>query len=263
MPIESFIQTDAAVNRGNSGGALVNIRGELVGINTAIASQTGEFSGNAFAVPVTIVQKVIGDLKEFGYVQRAVLGLGFSRNDDNFAKDKAALQVDSIYANGGAAAAGIKKGDVITAINNVPVRTFAELQEQISKYRPNDRVNVTVVRNKKTQQFAVTLRNIEGTTQILRGESSNAIFGTIFEEISQKEKQDLRISSGVKVKEVGDGKIRSAGIRNGFIVTAVNNKPVNSAKDIQAVIDTVETGGPIMFNCINSRGEVMYYVIKK
>jgi len=262
MGIESFIQTDAAVNPGNSGGALVNIRGELIGINSVILSQSGDFSGNAFAIPTTIVRKVIDDLKEFGFVQRAFLGLEFKKQKGED-KDKEELYVARVVEDGGAAAAGIKEGDVITGINNVPVRTFAEVQEQLSKYRPNDQVNVIIVRDKKTQQVAVTLRNIEGNTEILRGDASNNILGAKFEEVPSKDRQNLDIKSGVKVKDVGQGKLKSAGIRNGFIITAVNDKPVNSASDIQAIIGSVESKGRILINGVYPNGQVTYYVFAK
>jgi len=267
LGIESFIQTDAAVNPGNSGGALVNTRGELVGINTAIASRTGDFSGNSFAIPVTIVQKVVGDLKEFGIVQRALLGVGLQPVDDKIAKEKGikleGVYVASVTENQGAEAAGIKVGDVIISVNDVKVNSIAELQEQISKYRPNDQVNVIAIRDKKTQHFLVTLRNIDGSTQIMRGESSNSIFGTTFEEVSQKEKQDLGIKSGVKVKEVGQGKLREVRIRNGFIITTVNDKPVNSVSDIRKIVDAVESNGRILINGVYSNGQVVYYAIAK
>ena len=267
LGIESFIQTDAAINPGNSGGALVNTRGELVGINTVIISRTGDYSGNAFAIPVSIVQKVIVDLKEFGYVQRALLDANIQPIDDKFAKEKG-IKVEGIYVasvveNGGAAVAGIKEGDVITAINGVTVNSIAEWQEQLSKYRPNDQVNVTVTRDKKTQQFNVTLHNIEGTTQILRGDPSNSIFGAKFEEVSRRDKQNLGINSGIKIKDVGDGKFSEAGIRNGFIITAVNDKPVNSVKDIQAIFNAVESKGRILINGIYPNGQVTYYVFAK
>ena len=268
LPIESFIQTDAAVNPGNSGGALVNTRGELVGINALIYSRTGDFSGYSFAIPVTIVQKVITDLKEFGFVQRALLGVDTQQIDDKFAKEKG-LKMEGIYVaavreNGGAAAAGIKAGDVITAINDVPVNTFAELQEQISKYRPNDQVNVTVTRDKKTQQFTVTLRNIEGTTQILREDPSGSVLGAKFEEVPQKDKRALRINSGIKVKDIGEGKLKEdTSIRNGFIITSVNDRPVNSVNDIQAIVNAVEPSGRIVINGVYPNGQVAYYVVAK
>ena len=262
LGIESFIQTDAAVNPGNSGGALVNTQGELIGINTAIYSRTGDFSGSSFAIPVTIVQKVIADLKEFGHVQRALLGVHFYSQEEREEKDSKMeeLLVKSVDENFGAATAGIKAGDVITSINSVTVKTYMELLVQLSKYRPNDKVNVSVIRDKKTQHFTVTLRNIEGTTQILRGEGSNTIFGTIFEEISQKEKQDLGIKSGLKVKDAGQGKLGSLGIRDGYFITAVNDKPVNSVNDIRKIVDAVEAGGRILYNCIDTKGQVTYFV---
>ncbi len=267
MSIEAFIQTDAAVNQGNSGGALVNTKGELIGINTAIASQTGDFSGNSFAIPVTIVQKVIGDLKEFGYVQRAMLGISYQPTDDKFAKDKTSksegIVVASVTENGGAAAAGIKEGDIITAINNASVNSPAELQEQLSKYRPNDQVNVSVIRDKKTQQFTVTLRNIDGNTQILRSDPSTDILGAKFEEVSKKDRQNLGIDSGIKVKDVGQGKLKEAGVRNGFIITSVNDRPVDSANDIQAIVNSVKPKGRILINGVYPNGQVGYYAVVK
>jgi Do/DeqQ family serine protease len=265
MGIESFIQTDAAVNQGNSGGALVNIRGELIGINSLIISPSGAFSGSSFAIPATIVQKVMSDLKEFGVVQRALLGLGFApRSEDNFAnRDKEELYIAEVKENFGAAAAGIKVGDVITAINDVNISTYAELQEQLSKYRPNDQVKISVIRDKKTQHFNVILRNIDGTTQILHGDNSGSSLGATFEQLSQKDKQDASIKSGVRVRDVGEGKLKRAGIQNGFIITSVNDKPVNSAKDIQTIVDAVDTGGRIVINGVNKRGEVSYYVFAK
>ena len=265
--IESFIQTDAAVNRGNSGGALVNIRGEVIGINSAIYSQVGEFSGNAFAIPTTIVQKVVADLKEFGVVQRALLGVDMIAVDDKLAKEKdikiEGVYVESLTENGGAAAAGIKEGDLIISINDVNVNSLAEVQEQVSKYRPNDNVNVTVVRDKKTQNFTVTLRNKDGNTQIVRGENADAILGATFEPISQRQKQELRIRSGVKVKDVGQGELKRLEIPNGFIITAINDRPVNSAKDIQNIVNTVEKGGRILINGVNERGQVVIYYMRK
>jgi len=261
LGIESFIQTDAAVNPGNSGGALVNIRGELIGINTAIASRTGEFSGNAFAIPATIAEKVIGDLKEFGKVQRALLGITFNEKAD---KEKEELFIVNVQESWGAAIAGIKVGDVMTAINDVTIKTFSEFQGQISKYRPNDKIKVSIIRDKKTQHFDVILRNIDGTTEILRGDNSGDILGATFEAVSQKEKQDLGIKSGVRVKEVGQGKLSTVeGIRNGFIITSVNEKAVNSAKDIQAIIDSVDSGGQILIKGVNRRGSVSWHIFKK
>ena len=233
----------------------------------AIISRTGDYSGNSFAIPVTIAQKVVADLKEFGYVQRALLGVSIQPIDDKFAKEKG-IKIEGIYVagvteNGGAAAAGIKEGDIITAINNIPVNSFAELQEQVSKYRPNDQVNVTIVRGNKTQQFTVTLRNIDGNTEILRGDASGSILGAKFEEVSSKDKKDLGISSGVKIKELEQGKLRSAGIRNGFIITAVNDKPVNTVSDIHSIINAVAPKGRLLITGIYPNGQMMEYVFAK
>jgi len=267
QPIESFIQTDAAINQGNSGGALVNIRGELIGINTLIYTRSGDFSGNAFAIPATITQKVFADLKEFGIVQRAMLGISMVDIDNNLAKEKdiklEGVYVASVTENRGAAAAGIKEGDVIISINNVAVNSMAEVQEQVFKYRPNDRVSVNVIRDKKPQQFSVTLRTPEGNTEIVRDNPSITIFGATFESVSQKEKQDLRINSGVKVKEVGQGNLRKAGVRNGYIITSVNDKPVNSVSDIQKIADEVEARGQIWTKGVYSNGQVTMYLFNK
>ena len=267
LNIESYIQTDAAVNVGNSGGALVNIRGELIGINSLIFSRTGDFSGNSFAIPATIAQKVVNDLREFGVVQRALLGIGLLNIDDKLAKEKdlklEGVYVGSVSESGAAAAAGIKVGDVITSVNNVTVNSVSELQEQISKYRPNDQVDVTVIRDKKTQQFKVTLRNIEDTTQILRGNNSNIVFGAIFEEISNRDRQSLRIRSGVKVKDVGEGELKELGVRNGFIITAVNDKPVNSVKDIQSIVNSVASKERILISGVYPNGRVTLYGFNK
>ncbi|MDR2038085.1 MAG: Do family serine endopeptidase [Bacteroidales bacterium] len=267
MGIESFIQTDAAVNPGNSGGALVNTKGELVGINTAIASQTGSFSGNSFAIPVSIVQKVILDLKEFGVVQRAMLGIGTREIDAEFAKEKGLDKIEGIYVasvmeTGGAAAAGIKEGDIIKSINGISVNSFSQLQEQLSKYRPNDHVDVTIERNKKTQQIQVTLRNIEETTQISNGDSSS-ILGAKFEGINDRDKRTLRIRSGIKVTDVGNGKLKEAGVRNGFIVTRINDQPVSSISDFQSILNKIEPGGRIIIDGIYPNGKIDYYGFAK
>jgi Do/DeqQ family serine protease len=266
--IESFIQTDAAVNPGNSGGALVNIRGELVGINTAIASRTGDYSGNSFAIPVTIVQKVIADLKEYGHVQRARLGVNIEEVTSELVKEKGLGKIEGIYVagtmeDGAAAAAGIREGDVIKAINNVNVNSFSELQEQLSKYRPSDRVEVTIIRDKNIKQIPVTLRNIDGNTEILRGDNENLVLGAKFEEISTGDKQRLRLRAGVRVKDAGDGKLKEMGVRNGFIIVSVNDKPVNSAKDIQANINAVESKGQILIRGIYPGGQTVLYGFEK
>ncbi|MDR1865093.1 MAG: Do family serine endopeptidase [Bacteroidales bacterium] len=268
MEIESFIQTDAAVNPGNSGGALVNTRGELVGINTAIISQSGMYSGNSFAVPVSIAKKVVADLKEYGSVQRAMLGIHYEAVTAENAKKYGIDKIEGIYVvevleNGAAAEAGIKEGDIIKAINGVAVNTSSEVQEQMSKYRPNDRIEVSVARDKKLQQIKVTLRNIDGNTQIIKNNDALDILGAKFEEVTDRDKRNLRIKSGVKVKEVGNGKLKNAGVRNGFIITGINDRPVNSVGDIREILGGIKNEGRVMIDGIYPNGRVAYYGFAK
>ncbi len=260
--IESFIQTDAAVNPGNSGGALVNTVGELVGINTAIASRTGAYSGNSFAIPVSIVKKVIGDLKEFGVVQRAILGVTIQDVTQELANENNINNVSGVYINGlredGAAKdAGIKVGDVILAVNNIPVNTVSELQEQISRYRPNDQVDVLIKRNGKEKLFEVTLRNMSGSTDIVKKDESISLLGASFEPASDEEKDRLGISGGVKVVSLKAGKLLSAGVREGFIITKINNKSVDNIDDIEDIIRDIDGG--VYIEGIYPDGLIAYY----
>ncbi len=261
MGIESFIQTDAAVNPGNSGGALVNIQGELVGINTAIASRTGSYSGYSFAVPANIVKKVVGDLTEFGEVQRALLGVTIGDVNAEVAEKYKLDKVEGVFVgevvDGGAKDAGIQAEDVIISIDGVKVNTTAQLQEQVSKHRPGDVIKVEVKRDNKKKQFNVTLRNKHGDTEIIKKEGPG-VFGAVFEEISEKEKQHYRIRNGLKIVELNNGKFRDAGIKKGFIVTDVNKRPVYEVKDINYIINNA-TGG-ILIEGISPDGELEYYV---
>lgn len=239
--IESFIQTDAAVNPGNSGGALVNTHGELVGINTAIASPTGSYIGNSFAIPVTIVKKVAADLIEYGKVQRALLGVSITDINSDVAKDKgldkiAGVLVNSVSDGGAAQSSGIKDGDVILSVNGIDVNSTSELQEQISRYRPNDKVEVVINRENKKKQFSVTLRNMEGNTKIVNKEEVTSAMGAQFAEVSPSELNKLRINSGVKVVDPGKGRLREEGILKGFIITSINNKSMKSTEDVKRVL---------------------------
>lgn len=250
LGIQSFIQIDAAVNRGNSGGALVNTRGELVGINTAIYSQTGDFAGYAFAVPISIAGKVAADLKEYGTVQRAVLGIQVP-NIENIRQqnpDKArelsqikGVVVEDFSERSAAKAAGIQKGDVLTAINNSPIRNFAELQIQLSRYRPGDKITVTVDRNGKKQTYNVELKNDEGSTEISRGSDSIRALGATFQSLPDETKNRLGISSGIKVKSVeSNGLFRKEGINEGFIIMRINNAPVNDESDVSKIVTSLQ-----------------------
>lgn len=265
MPLESFIQTDAAVNPGNSGGALVNASGELVGINAAIASRTGSYTGYSFAVPASIARKVVDDLRQFGEVQRALLGVEIRTVDDNLAKEKKLGKIEGVYVGntteeGAARQAGIKTDDVITAINGAPVNTVAELQEQIGKYRPGDKVALTVKRSGDVKQFNVVLRNMKGGTSIVK--ESFSVLGAEFGAISDKDKERLRIDDGIQVINLTNGKLKSAGVKVGFIITDINKTSVSSVEDIKRVLAQSNINKPILVEGVYPGGEWTYYVFK-
>ena len=256
LSIESFIQTDAAVNPGNSGGALVNQQGNLVGINTAIASQTGSYTGYSFAVPATIVKKVVGDLKEYGEVQRALLGVNIGDVNAEIAKELKLDKVEGVYIggvpeNGAARDAGIKEKDVIIQVEGEPIKTTAELQEKISQYRPGDKVKVVVIRDNEKKQFTVTLRNKHGDTEIVR--DNNSTFGAEFEVVSEKEKEILEIENGIKITKLDNGKLKNSGMKVGFIISHVNKKPIYDVKDF--VRETENARGGISIKGIYPNGE--------
>ncbi len=238
--VESFIQTDAAVNPGNSGGALVNINGDLIGINAAIASNTGSYTGYSFAIPSNIVKKVVSDLKEFGEVQRAFLGASFNEINNKLAidlnlKDIKGIYVNSVDPNGAASESGIIQGDVILSINNTKINSYSSLKEFLAQHRPGESVNILVLRNNAEKNIAVVLKNKNGTTQILKKEETNAMqmLGATFSEITPKIKQKLRINNGVSVDKIEQGILRGAGIQEGFIITAIDHKLVLKIEDIE------------------------------
>ena len=261
MAIESYIQTDAAVNPGNSGGALVNQQGNLVGINSAIASQTGSYTGYSFAVPVSIVKKVVADLKEFGEVQRALLGVQIRDITAESAKELNLDELDGVYVidvtdDGAAREAGIDKGDIIISIQGEPVKTTSELQEKISQYRPGDDIKVVVIRDNKEKPFTVTLRNKHGDTQIVR--DKDIVLGAQFEAVSDREKEQLEISNGIRIKTLEKGKLKDAGLKEGFIITSVNKKPINEVNDFKKVIGNARGG--ILVEGVYPNGEQAYFV---
>ncbi len=261
--LESFIQTDAALNPGNSGGALVNIRGELVGINTAIISPTGGYAGNSFAIPVTIVKKVVDDLREFGSVQRAFLGITPTDMNAEIAKQNNIAITTGIYVSdlketGAAKEAGIKKGDVIVKIDNVVVNNTAELQEQLSKHRPGEKVKVTFIRDNKEKTVDVVLRNLQGDTRITKvTDGTTIIMGAKFAEITDEDKRQLGIKYGVKIIELSPGKFSKAGIEEGFIITRMNNKPVTSIAELKKILDN--TRGGVYIEGVYPNGVIAYY----
>lgn len=238
--IESFIQTDAAINQGNSGGALVNARGELVGINAVLSSPTGAYAGYGFAIPTSIMTKVVDDLKEFGTVQRAILGIsGYDLGDDR-TKDKDLGTVEGVYVaevtdGSGAKAAGIESGDVIVKIAGKKVHNMAELQENIAKHRPGDKVSVTIMRDKKEKDLNVTLKNMQGNTEVVKKFDLDML-GAAFQPISDDVKRHLGVSYGLQVTGVDKGKFADAGIKKGFVILKVNGHKITSEEDLAEVL---------------------------
>lgn len=251
--IESFIQTDAAVNPGNSGGALVNTHGELVGINTLIKSQTGSYIGYSFAIPEAIVRKVVVDLKEYGFVQRAMLGIMFRPVDqdfiDNEGKELGISEIGGVYVagvtEGGAASeAGIRKGDVVLDIDGVALTSSATLQEQIARHRPNDKVLLSVKRDGKVKQFEVTLRNKADKPELLSREDVDVVetLGGKFQDAGEKLCRQLEIRGGVQVVGVkADGILARARVKQGFVITHINDKAVRSLSDMRRLSDKVRS----------------------
>jgi len=261
MAIESFIQTDAAVNPGNSGGALVNTNGDLVGINTAIASKTGYFTGYSFAIPTSIVKKVVSDLMEYGMVQRAYIGCDFQDIEadlaDQLKMDKIkGVYITSVEQTGASAEAGIKKGDVLTKIGEVELNKLTELQEQLSRFRPGDKIKVTVLRNGNEMQFDLTLRNSHGTTSIVKSDVVETL-GAKFELPSQYEMRMLGINFGVKVTELRAGKLLKSGMKEGFIILTVNRQAVQSVQELRKVVD--EAKGGVYMEGVYPNGLLAYY----
>jgi serine protease Do len=247
--IESFIQTDAAVNPGNSGGALVNTSGQLIGINSAIASPTGSYAGYSYAIPANIVKKVTTDLIKFGTVQRAYLGIEYLDSKRLKPEDLSKLSIDKtegVYVagtreNGGAYAAGIRKGDFITSINGVPIRTEPQLQEQIARYKPGDNISVTYLRSSKEYTATVQLKNLSGTTSVVK-EATNtvAMFGAQLRSLTEQEKDKYGVNGGVVVSSVGSGKLAQQRMKNGFIITGVNEQEVTDVDALATALSGVD-----------------------
>lgn len=245
-PVESFIQTDAAINKGNSGGALVNAQGELVGINAMIYSQTGSYAGYGFAIPTTIMNKVVEDLKNFGTVQRALIGIVgtdlLNHVEAEKAKGKdvdygisAGIYVSEVSADGAAEAAKIQKGDIITAIDNKKITKFGELQEVIAAHRPGDEIRVTYYRNKKEHTATLTLRNVQGTTGKIEAIDTEQM-GASLRALTDKEKQELNLRNGIVVSNIRQGKLMEAGLSKGIIIMQVNDKTMNTPADFDEAV---------------------------
>lgn len=246
--IESFIQTDAAVNPGNSGGALVNLRGELVGVNTAIATPTGTYAGYSFAVPANLVRKVVDDLKEFGVVQRGVLGVSIGDVDADVAEDEnldvleGVLIRDFAIDGSGAKEAGMKVGDVIIAVDGKDVKKTSELQEKIGLRSPGDQVDITFIRDGRERTVAVTLTNRSGNMKVVTKESlsSTSIAGATFEDLSKDELEEFELEGGAKIVDLNDGRWKDAGIKEGFVVTKLDKRPVRNVEELSAYLRRAE-----------------------
>ena len=242
--IKSFIQHDAAVNPGNSGGALVNTNGDLIGINTMIYSQTGNYAGISFAVPSNIVKKIVTDLKQYGTVQRAVLGISCEELNAEKAKEhkitatKGGIYVAKVSDGGAAMDAGIKEGDVIVKLNGAEVKNSGEMQEEMSKLRPGDKATIQYYRDNKLKTTTVTFKNDQGTTSITKSSDFTSL-GCAFMALTSKEKEDLDITNGVKVTGLKDGKFKAHGIKNGLVITAINDQSVNSSDDVEEIYNSI------------------------
>lgn len=245
--IESYIQTDAAVNQGNSGGALVNLRGELVGINTAIYSSNGSYVGCSFAIPTSIVNKVVGDLKQFGAVQRAYMGITFMEVTPELVEEKkleganAGIYVASVADRSAAREAGLKEGDIIISIDGNPTLNTAQMQEAIAKLSPGATVDVKYIRGGKPYVKSMTLRNSRGDTTVTRAASLMDL-GCAFTNVPKERLEQLEISGGVLVTGIEEGRVKDAGIRDGFIVLAVNGQRVTSPEDMEKIYNAVMKG---------------------
>ncbi len=245
--IESFIQTDAALNPGNSGGALVDTKGLLVGITSAIISPDGAYAGNSFAIPVSIVKKVVEDLKEYGHVQRALIGVNIKDvNEDDATKEKLpaveGVLVTGVTENGAAKEAGLKENDVIIKFNGVETNTMADLQVQVGKCRPGDKASITYYRNGKENTVPIVLKNQLGTTSVVTAAMvSNVVFGATLEPLSPDEMQSLNIDYGVKVTDMKDGKFKAIGMSPGYIILTINGKKIKSADDVKQATNNEKT----------------------
>lgn len=271
--VESFIQTDAAINPGNSGGALVNTRGELIGINAMLYSQTGSFSGYGFAIPTSIMNKVVADLKQYGTVQRALIGIQGQdvKNYVDAKKDKGedidlgtmeGIYVAKVTEESAAEEAGMKEGDVITAIDGKPVNKMAELQEVLAKKRPGDKVTVTYLRDKKKATKTITLKNEKGNTQVVKKADLDVLGGN-FRAITNAQKEQLNIGYGLEVLKVNSGRLKTAGITKGFIIQRVNDNAVKTIDDLQNAVKEASTSkDPVLYiQGVYPTGKKAYFAV--
>ncbi|MCS6967160.1 MAG: Do family serine endopeptidase [Cytophagales bacterium] len=264
LAIESFLQTDAAVNPGNSGGALVNLKGELIGINTAIATRTGGYSGYSFAVPVNLARKVAEDLYRYGQVQRALLGVTIMEVNDEVARKNDLTTIRGVYvtnvnAGSGADDAGIKPGDVILSVNGIEVNSVSHLQELIARYRPGDKVNVEVERQGMTKQFKVTLKNKRNSVGLINPSMQVQQWNAEVEELSLNERKRLNINSGLRITRLGEGILKSNRVQEGFIITHIDKKPVSTIDDLKRLL--AKNKSKFLLEGIDKKGERTFFGI--
>ncbi len=262
--IETFIQTDAAVNRGNSGGALVNTKGELIGINAAIASNTGSYTGYSFAIPVNIVKKVFKDLLEYGQVQRAYMGVEVTDMTSKLAAEKGIAKVPGVYVsnvieNSAASDAGLKKGDIIIEMESKSLSSASELLEIVAAKSPGETINIIYLRGSKQNEIVVKLKNKFNTYEIVKSDKESIvnILGASFENLTKEEASRLGIKYGVKVKNIGSGKLRSYGVREGFIITSIDKTPVSNTDELYNIIKNKKGG--VLIEGVYPNGVRAYY----
>ena len=274
VEIQSFIQTDAAVNPGNSGGALVNTKGELIGINTMIYSETGNFVGYSFAVPVNLVKKIVADIKQYGVVQRALLGVSIREMNElkenepdiyNKLKVHEGVYISEFSSNSSAKSAGLELGDVITEINKNKIRNFPELKAQISLFSPGDKVEVQVQRGDKVRTFTVELKNDQGTTTAIRNRSYEEVLGATFSELSSEMQSKVGINYGLEVSKISNGKLKQSGIKNGFIILTANDNRLRTSSDLEEIVSVLLKQDPddrgLFIKGFYPNGRIEYYAL--
>ncbi|WP_310392710.1 Do family serine endopeptidase [Hymenobacter sp.] len=269
MGIESFIQTDAVVNPGNSGGALVNLNGDLIGINSAIASHTGSFEGYAFAIPSSLASKVVDDLLKYKVVQRALLGVQIQEVDAKLALDKKLNSLNGVYVQGltagsAAAEAGLKMGDIITQINGVAVNTSSQLQEQVARFRPGDKIKVNYLRGSTPGIVTTTLRNATGTTGVVREAPALASIkyeGATLAAVPAREQAKLGLEGGAKISGIRESNFRETGMADGFIITRIDKNPVTKPADVKTYLDEARNSSGALVEGVYPDGRKAYYPI--
>ncbi len=270
LAIESFIQTDAAVNPGNSGGALVDLNGNLIGINSAIATPTGSYAGYSFAIPSNLAKKVVKDIIDFGIVQRGFLGVNIREIDDELAKDLKLKKIQGAYIaevnkNSAAEDGGIKRGDVIIKVGDNDIKNSADLQEHIANYRPGDKVNVEIYRDGNTITKTVTLKSKDNTTALLTKDTKNSTnvlenLGISIESVSGLEAKKLGIGSGIRITKITDGIIKqNTNIQEGFIITAINKRAVSKKEELEDILSDSKGSGILMEGKYPNQNGIKYY----